>query len=320
MCACGHDETWHLANVKNPRVRGQCNYGHGSAAGGCRCAVFHTRGSKARAPSLYRPGAPAPTIAPVTAAQLVELVALASKLAGDVDELRAYLASLVEGEVTRAVTRPNGGGLTLVELGDPLAGVRGVLEEDDDDEHGHNITPRKARELLAAIDVGTTASSAPKKIGGGERKILEALAMHPDGCDRKRLGILTSYKTRGGRFGNLIGALRSAGWLYEPHHGIYAITPAGLAMVPDARPLPTGDDLYEHYFSHHKKIGTAERKAMTALRNAYPHAMTTTDLAAACNYDARGGRWSNILGRLRSLQIIEGKRSPVRLAKELVSS
>lgn len=133
-----------------------------------------------------------------------------------------------------------------------------------------------------------------------ERTLLGVLAQFPAGRGRIQLALLSHYSSKSSHFGNVLGALRSAG-LVSRGEPIRA-TPEGLAAIAGAyEQLPTGDALVDHWMH---ELKAAERKLLLCLLDAYPEPMTRDQLAEASGYSAGSSHFGNSLGRLRSLQLV----------------
>ena len=146
------------------------------------------------------------------------------------------------------------------------------------------------------------AAVAPsgKSLGKAERVLLAILAQFPDGRSRTQLSLLSGYSIKSSSYSNALGALRSAGLINrgEP----IQITPEGFdAVGDDWDPLPTGDALVEHWM---RQLGKAERAILSYLLDAFPTPRTKEDISAATGYSTTSSSFSNALGRLRSLELV----------------
>lgn len=115
--------------------------------------------------------------------------------------------------------------------------------------------------------------------------------------------MLTGYAHSGGGFRNALGALRPAG--YIDGRDPIVITNEGVNAVGSYEPLPTGSALREHWLGQLKK---AEREILTVVLDAYPDPLSPVEIAGRTDtqYEPTGGGFRNALGRLRTLQLIEG--------------
>lgn len=162
--------------------------------------------------------------------------------------------------------------------------------------------PRPAADPGPAVQDAPDGDTPPLALGKAHRAILAVLAQFPDGRTMRQLAMLTGYSAKGGGFRNSLGALRTAGYINrgEP----ITVTPEGMtALGDDWEPLPSGAALVEHWMN---QLGRAERSILGTLLSAWPQSMTAADVAAATDYSPQGGGFRNALGKLRTLQLIDG--------------
>jgi hypothetical protein len=69
-----------------------------------------------------------------------------------------------------------------------------------------------------------------EKLSSGERKILTALAQHPEGRTKVQVAVLTGYAVSGGGFNNYLGGLRSRGFIAGRGEQL-RVTEAGLEAL-----------------------------------------------------------------------------------------
>lgn len=143
----------------------------------------------------------------------------------------------------------------------------------------------------------------PHKLGSGERRILTSLAQYPEGRSKAQIAILAGYALNGGGFRNYLGALRSRGFIKGDGDRL-RITDAGIEALGSWEPLPTGSALVDYWRGHLRK---AERLILETLSQAYPDALTKEEVAVKAGYEANGGGFRNALGRLRTLELIQGR-------------
>src|SRR5216683_831336 len=152
----------------------------------------------------------------------------------------------------------------------------------------------------------------PLKLAAGERRILTALAQHPQGRSKVQVAVLTGYAATGGGFNNYLGALRSRG-LIEGDGDRLMITEAGIRALGSWEPLPAGHALIDYWRG---RLGKAERLIIETLTQAYPAALNKEEIAARAGYEANGGGFNNALGRLRTLELVQG-RGELRASDDL---
>lgn len=128
---------------------------------------------------------------------------------------------------------------------------------------------------------GPAADTAQNPVLGlprGERAVLEALIQYPAGLRRDQLTVITGYKrsTRDA----YIKRLDLKGYVAVSGDTITA-TDAGVATLPDAQPLPTGQALRELSLG---RLPQGERAILSALIEAYPDAVGRDTLSEATGY------------------------------------
>jgi hypothetical protein len=66
-------------------------------------------------------------------------------------------------------------------------------------------------------------------------------------------------------------------------------------------------------------LGKAERLILEALTQVYPAGLNKEEVAGRAGYEAGGGGFNNALGRLRTLELVEG-RGELRASSNLFNS
>ena len=59
--------------------------------------------------------------------------------------------------------------------------------------------------------------------------------------------------------------------------------------------------------SKNTRLGKAERLILETLTHAYPVGLNKEEVAARAGYEANGGGFNNALGRLRTLELVQGR-------------
>lgn len=149
-----------------------------------------------------------------------------------------------------------------------------------------------------------------------ERVALSVLIQYPQGRTLKQLAILSGYSASGGGFRNALGRLRTLGLITPSGVEPILATDAGYAALPQVEQLPTGTALLDHWLGSLKK--KAEREVLQVLCDAYPEALTPEEIAerTETGYEPSGGGFRNALGKLRTLDLAEG-RGEVRASDAL---
>jgi hypothetical protein len=158
--------------------------------------------------------------------------------------------------------------------------------------------PRPAR-----ADVGLT---------GPQQRVLDALAwLDVVGFPQPtkiQVGFIAGYrvgKKVGGTFGNVLGQLRAEGLIDYPNAGTVALTPEGstVATVPDIE--RTTEGLQQ---AINARLAEPERRVLAGIIAAHPDPIGKQAAGEQAGYTVGskvGGTFGNILGRLRSLGLID---------------
>lgn len=182
------------------------------------------------------------------------------------------------------------------------------------------IDPTAKMTVAKESDLGpvTPLEEGARKLKGGERRVLTALAQHGE-MDKRRLAALTGYKMSGGGFQNILSALRTAEEITRGARGITVfgrieITDTGRRSLGNFTPLPTGPDLLSMWLA---KLPKAPRLALEVLARQYPRKLTRTELAEATGYSATGGGFQNGLSKLNTLGLIDRTGTGIRASENL---
>ena len=170
--------------------------------------------------------------------------------------------------------------------------------------------PKRAVRMSAPVSANGHRPTGD--ITGPEQRVLDALAwweaIGVDAPSKGNVGFIARYrvgKSVGGTFGNILGALRSRELIDYPRPGCAALTDQGRAVARPPDAMPTIDALHDAIFN---RLDGPERRVLTAVANAHPESMTKQDVGAEAGYQVGpsvGGTFGNILGRLRSLGLID---------------
>jgi hypothetical protein len=197
---------------------------------------------------------------------------------------------------------------------DSLGKVKALLEEIDRDWLGEPIVAVEPDAMSNGRHDETAIPTSPRrpviassdsssKLASGERRILTALAQYAEGRSKALVAVLTGYAVSGGGFNNYLGALRSRGLITGDGDNL-RITESGILELGSWEPLPAGSRLVDYWRA---RLGKAERLILETLTQAYPEALTKEEVAAKAGYEANGGGFNNALGRLRTLELIQGR-------------
>lgn len=159
-------------------------------------------------------------------------------------------------------------------------------------------------------------SRAPRPSGPGSigiqmhRKIMTALAQHPEGLSKQQILLHTGYASSGST-STAFADLTKAGYMSgEGMSGLFIATDAGIAALGDYDPLPTGDRLRE-FLLRSDKLSTMEKALLGAVTAAYPHAIPKGEVLRKVGY-ASSGSTSTAFARLVRYTYLVAERSGVR--------
>lgn len=225
----------------------------------------------------------------------------------EIDRLVAEAATAV-GDIERARER-----LTGIRASGRMESARGLLP---DEVPVPKSAPRARISATPAPKSQTNGLSIENmRRGAGPHRILSVLAQfHPKSCTARKVGLLADLAHGSGTFSTYLGRLRSAGMVYGERDQL-GITEEGLVHLGDDwQPLPTGDALRAYWLS--KVGGGGKRRMLEVLLEAYPSPLTPDELAERANL-ALSGTFSTYLGKLRTLELAQGKGKEIRAAPEL---
>jgi hypothetical protein len=130
-----------------------------------------------------------------------------------------------------------------------------------------------------------------------------------------QVAVLTGYAATGGGFNNYLGALRSRGLLQGDGDRL-TITDAGIHALGSWEPLPGG------FCADRLLTWTVGQGGAADSRNArrgVSDELYKEEVALKAGYEANGGGFNNALGRLRTLELVQG-RGELRVSDNLFSS
>lgn len=165
--------------------------------------------------------------------------------------------------------------------------------------------PRAAREVAASNG----------DLSGPDQRVLDSLAWWEAAGvaqpTKVQVGFMAGYRVGqavGGTFGNILGKLRALGYVDYPGPGAASLTDTGRHVAQPPDDAPTTDALQQ---AIHRRLEGPESRVLSVLVKAYPDALTKQEAGARAGYQvgpAVGGTFGNILGRLRSLGLIDYPR------------
>lgn len=192
---------------------------------------------------------------------------------------------------------PDGRGPCTYGHGTALGGCRGCPRY-----HRRGSLPKSngARYVPARDVPGTDIA-----LGRCEQAILTALVQRDRPTSRAAVALLSHYSPDSGSFSTALGKLRAAA-LIEGSADALVVTEPGKVAAGDVEELPSGEDLLAYWV---ERLGPCAGAILQVLATAYPAEVDRDRLAQATGYSASSGSFSTALGRLRTLELVEGFRA-----------
>jgi hypothetical protein len=160
--------------------------------------------------------------------------------------------------------------------------------------------------------------SAPPSDGlsAAKQRILDALAwLSAIGIERAnkvQLAFLSDQSPRSSGYSNNLGALRSAGMIDYPAPNEVALTPTGRSCADEPNAPASSEELQARIQS---RLPRAQWAILKVLIDQYPHDLAKDDLAGRSGQSATSSGYSNNLGAMRSLGLLDYP-SPGRVKAE----
>jgi uncharacterized protein len=234
---------------------------------------------------------------------------------GEVDRLEDAVRALAQvGEQLRAA------GDTVAQAATAISSAIATATRKESDARPHTATaqptppraPRHQRADGAAHRVARPPAPAQDRpvrtegISGPQQRILDALAaleaIGLNDAHKTQLALFAQASPKSSSYTNNLGALRTAGLIDYPTTGRVALTPGGRAIA-DAAGAPTStEELHRFVFS---LVGGAKTRLLEALIANYPGNLSKDDLAELAGASATSSSFTNNLGSLRSLGLID---------------
>jgi uncharacterized protein len=182
-------------------------------------------------------------------------------------------------------------------------------------------TPPQARQPVAAKPppVARPQPTAETVDGGfrpspAQQRVLDALAglaaINVPNPSKTQLALFAQASPKSSGYTNNLGALRSAGLIDYPAAGTAALTPAGRDLAhADA---PRGVDELHAYVR--ALVGPSRARILNELIATYPDALPKDELALRVGVSAKSSGYTNNLGSLRSLGLIDYPEAGVAVA------
>lgn len=167
-------------------------------------------------------------------------------------------------------------------------------------------TPAPTRAPVPAVArKPSPAASGDGTIQRREMKVLEAVARWKSigfaQPSRVQVAFLSGYTPSGGGYRNILGALRAAGYLSYPNADAVALTETGEAASAHIGGF-SKDDLVAGIT---QVLDPREKRVLDPIMEHFPKSVARGKVAEVTGYEPTGGGYRNILGKLRSVGLIQ---------------
>lgn len=254
---------------------------------------------------------PVPFVPPEVPRALAETLTIIDAALGDLragrDEIAATIAKLESTKTARPPATERGGTGRAGVSASPRPVAASIAED--------------ARRDVARMEDRVSPNADDRRIGKSELKLLTALGQSAGGeLTKRKLAVLTGYKISGGRFGNLLGALRTGG-LVEGRDPV-TITESGRRVLGPVETPPTGAELLEWWLARTDvtDFGPRTKELLRVIVEHEPDGIDKADLAERMGYELTGGRFGNVIGRLRTLGLVAPGGVRIRLSDEFAEA
>lgn len=226
---------------------------------------------------------------------------------GDLDAWRGIMAN--EAQALREVmgNAPKWPPPGLSADGTPVSGIRTQTRTPEGTKEPVKPVPSQFAPVAKKDNLMNRFKPDDGVLTGPQRKLLTVLATYGPRT-KTQLALQAGYSKGGGAFNNPLGKLRSQEYVTrgEP----ITITEEGLSALGEYTPLPTGEDLLDHWLN---QLPGPPKKLLASL--AYEGPATRAELAARTGYSVGGGAFNNPLGKLRTLELV-ARGEPVQLTDD----
>lgn len=118
----------------------------------------------------------------------------------------------------------------------------------------------------------------------------------------RKIAIMSEYAESGGAFRNIRGKLRSSGYIQYVGDNLVATEKAFAEFPNYPKSGNTAEEIFNNWCA---KLMNSETKVLTVIFYSGSTPISKDDVAAKSEYDVNGGAFRNIMGRLRTLGLIE---------------
>lgn len=167
---------------------------------------------------------------------------------------------------------------------------------------------------VTSVHLPRPPSASGRSSGGGQTRILAALAEHLNGLDVVRLGLLANIVHTSGTFDTYVSRLKNEG-LIEGSKNLLKITSAGVAGRPSGIPIPQfGDQLITFWRS---QLGGGMLRIFDVLVGVHPSSLTKEQVGEGASLACNSGTFDTYVSRLRNRGLICRVEGSLRVSDNL---
>lgn len=149
-------------------------------------------------------------------------------------------------------------------------------------------------------------ASEPGALGKCERMLIVSLARSEQAISRAALAVRSGYSVDSGGYANALGKIRSAG-LVIGVGGNMMLSKSGEELAATLDDEPPADRI-GYWCARVGKCGAAILRVLVDVHSTI-RTVTREELARIAGYSPDSGGFANALGRLRSLELVDGLRA-----------
>jgi hypothetical protein len=166
--------------------------------------------------------------------------------------------------------------------------------------------PEPPRRQAPAARTAEQAADGDFRPSPAQRRILNALAMLEvigvTAPDKVQLALFAEASPKSSGYTNNLGALRSAGMIDYPAARLVSLTPDGRALADPTAAPSTVEELHAYVRS---LVGASRARLLDELIATYPEPLPKAELAERAGVSSSSSGYTNNLGSLRSLGLID---------------
>lgn len=180
-------------------------------------------------------------------------------------------------------------------------------------------TPTQPRAVLPARVFNAPVETNGSDLTVPQQRILDALARFESlglrDAAKNNAAVFADQSPSSSGFTNNLGHLRTLGLIQYPTAGRVALTDAGRERANPPEPIQSVTELHEAWYA---KLSRPKVAILSELIAIYPSEIDKTQLAEQANQSASSSGYTNNLGALRSLGLIEYPKPGMVVATELL--